>query len=141
MVDIKYAKKVKTYDIDKNENGFLIELGKDGDKTTSYLSCVYPGYFKGYHLHKVRAANYVCIKGKVTIILYTESGRQEHFMDSENLKRLHIPINTPTGLLNESTEEAWIINNPEPAYDPNLLNEQVDFTLEQCENKEYIDNL
>ena len=29
---------------------------KDGDKTVVYLSAANPGAFKGYHLHRVRAA-------------------------------------------------------------------------------------
>lgn len=132
------AKKVITYDLNNKENGFLIELGKDGEKTTSYLSAAAPGAFKGYHLHKVRTANYVCIKGKIKIILYTSSGREEYILDSNTPTRLHIPINVPTGLSNEWDEEAWIVNHPEPAYDPNLKGEQVDYTEAECESGKYI---
>lgn len=131
------AKKVITKDLNGKENGFLIELGKDNHLTTSYLSCTAAHSFKGYHLHKVRTANYVCIKGKIKIILYTKNGREEYILSAENPERLHIPTNIPTGLMNETNEEAWIINHPNPPYDPNLKNEQIDFTEEECEKGLY----
>ena len=125
------AKKVPTYDLNKNENGFLIELFKDGDKTVAYLSAAKPGAFKGYHLHKVRAARYVCIKGTMKIILYVNGKREEHTLNVGD--RLFIPKNVPTGLENIGSEEAWLINYPDPAYDPTLVGEQLDFTQEQLD--------
>ncbi len=115
---LESAKKIITKDLSGKENGFLIELTKDGKLTTSYLSCCYPGAFKGYHLHKVRAANYVCVRGRITIVMYYPSGRQEVTLNAATPERLHIPPNVPTGLRNDGGEEAWIINNPLPAYDP-----------------------
>ena len=127
-VNIEFAKKIITKDVNGKENGFLIELTKDGRLTTSYLSCCGPKAFKGYHLHKVREANYVCVKGRLTVILYTKHGRQEFALSQDNPQRLHIPVNIPTGLRNDDDEEAWIVNHPSPAYDPLLEGEQVDFT-------------
>ena len=57
-IRIEPAKKVITYAHDGSENGWLIELWKDGPKTTAYLTAASPGSFKGYHLHRVRAARY-----------------------------------------------------------------------------------
>ncbi len=125
------AKKVLTYDLGGKENGFLMELFKDGDKTVAYLSAAKPGAFKGYHLHTVRAARYVCIKGTMKIILYVHGKREEHILNVGD--RLYIPNNTPTGLENIGSEEAWLINYPDPPYDPALVGEQVDFTQEQLE--------
>lgn len=130
---LEMAKKVITKDSSGNENGFLIELTKDGKLTTSYLSCCYPGAFKGYHLHKVRQANYVCIRGELTVIMYFPEGRKEVKLSAASPERLHIPINVPTGLRNDGDDEAWIINNPQPAYDPDLKGEQIDFTQEQMD--------
>lgn len=132
------AKKVTTYDLSKNENGFLIELFKNGDKTDVYLSCAKPGAFKGYHLHRVRAARYVCLKGKMKIILYVNGVREEHILSEENLTRLFIPPNVPTGLENIGDTDGWLINYPDPAYDPTLKDEQVDFTQEQLDSGEYL---
>lgn len=123
------AKKVITYDLDGKENGWLMELFKDGDKTLAYLSAALPGAFKGYHLHHIRAARYICLKGTMTILLF-RNGRYERYVLSPG-KRLLIPKETPTGLLNEGTEEAWLINYPDPPYDPSLKDEQADYTEEE----------
>lgn len=138
QVSQEIAKKVATYDFSKNENGFLVELFKDGNKTAVYLSCAKPGAFKGYHLHRVRAARYICLKGKMKIILYVSGKREEHVLTAENLKRLYIPANIPTALENIGDEEAWLINFPDPAYDPELKGEQIDFTQEELDSGEYL---
>lgn len=126
------AKKVTTQDLDGKENGFLMELYKDGDKTIAYLTVALPGAFKGYHLHKIRAARYICIKGTMKIILYVNGKREEHILNPGD--RLFIPKEIPTGLENIGPEEAWLINYPDPPYDPSLVGEQVDFTQEQLES-------
>lgn len=132
------AKKVTTYDLQGKENGYLIELYKDGDKTSAYLTCATPGAFKGYHLHRVREARYMCVKGKMKVILYVNGKREEHILSAENLTRLYIPINVPTGLENIGDEEGWLINYPNPAYDPTLKGEQVDFTQEELDSGEWL---
>jgi dTDP-4-dehydrorhamnose 3,5-epimerase-like enzyme len=129
------AKQVKTYTSQGAENGFLTELYKDGDKTVAYLTAAKPGAFKGYHLHRVRAARYVCVKGKMKIILIKPGTkeREEHILDSAKPMRLFIPKDIATGLENIGDEEAWLVNYPDPAYDPSLKDEQVEYTLEELE--------
>lgn len=126
-----------TKDHKGQENGFLIELFKDGEKTVVYLSVALPGAFKGYHLHRVRAARYVCLSGKMRIITYERQEdkwvRSEHILDAENPSRLFIPKNVATGLQNIGNEESWLINYPDPPYDPNLKDEQVEYTQEELE--------
>ncbi|MEO6509234.1 MAG: WxcM-like domain-containing protein [Patescibacteria group bacterium] len=143
ITDVKTetVKKVPTKDLSGNENGFLIEMFKseDASKTEVYLSCAIPGAFKGYHLHRVRAARYVCLKGNMKVILYVNGKREEHILSAENQTRLFIPPNVPTGLENIGTEDGWLVNYPDPAYDPNLKDEQVDYTQEQVDNGEYLD--
>lgn len=136
-VSVEEAKKVTTYDLSKEENGFLIELFKshDGKKTEVYLTCAKPGAFKGYHEHNVRGSRYVCIKGSMKIILYVNGVREEHILTSNPPMRLFIPPHVPTGLENISDEDAWLINYPDPAYDPDLKGEQVDYTEEELEKK------
>ncbi|MGB4966550.1 MAG: WxcM-like domain-containing protein [Microgenomates group bacterium] len=140
-VQIEDAKKVATFDLEGKENGFLVELFREDRFTLSYLTCAKPGAFKGYHLHKVRAARYMCVKGTMKIILYVDGKREEHVLSSDNLKRLYIPKNVPTGLENIGAEDAWLINLPEPAYDPDLKDEQVDFTQEELDSGDYLTKL
>ena len=131
LATIEPAKQVLTFDHNKKENGFLTELFKDGKKTPFYLSAAKPGAFKGYHLHRVRAARYICIKGKIKVILYKNKIREEHTLDAKQPQRLFIPAEIATGLENIGDEEAWLINYPDPAYDPDLKNEQVEYTEEE----------
>jgi len=142
------AKKVTTFDADKQKNGWLIEMFKDkktDKKTEVYLSAALPGAFKGYHLHRVRAARYVCLKGKMKIITYevdkTKSTskkvkwvRSEHILDASNPTRLFIPKNIATGLENIGKEDGWLVNYPDPAYDPSLKDEQVEYTQQELED-------
>lgn len=132
---IEDAKKVVTYSDDGKVNGSLKELFKDGDKTLIYMTSVKPGGRKGYHLHKVRAARYFPALGRVKIVLWRpgtpESEREEYILDSEKPQRLFIPKNVATLLINEESEEAFFINFPDPSYDPNLEDEQVEYTEEE----------
>ncbi|RJR15485.1 cupin domain-containing protein [Candidatus Microgenomates bacterium] len=133
QVKVEDAKKVTTYDLQGVENGFLMELFKDetGHKTEAYLTAAKPGAFKGYHLHRVRAARYLCLKGTMKIILYVNGKREEHILTPG--KRLFIPKDVPTGLENTGNEEAWLINYPDPPYDPSLKDEQVDYSQEELD--------
>lgn len=134
---VESAKKVTTYTVEREENGFLIELFKDketGEKTEVYLTAAKPGAFKGYHLHRVRAARYVALKGKMKITLYKPGdpqSKEEHILDSANPTRLFIPKDIATGLENIGDEEAWLVNYPDPPYDPSLTDEQVEYTEEE----------
>jgi dTDP-4-dehydrorhamnose 3,5-epimerase-like enzyme len=133
----EHAKFVLTKDFVGNENGFLIEMFKDGENTVVYLSATSPGAFKGYHLHRVRAARYVCLKGRMRIILYRREGdawvREEHILDASEPKRLFIPKNVATGLENIGDEDGWLVNYPDPPYDPSLKDEQIEYTQEELE--------
>ena len=133
LAKIENAKKVKTFTPEGMENGVLTELYKDKDKTLLYLTTIKPGMFKGYHLHRVRAARYMCIKGKAKIILYKNKIREEYILDANDPARLYIPNNTATGLENIGNDEMWLINFPDPAYDPSLKDEQVEYTQEELE--------
>jgi dTDP-4-dehydrorhamnose 3,5-epimerase-like enzyme len=127
------AKRVITYDHAGDENGWLIELYKEGRLTTAYLTAAKPGAFKGYHLHRVRAARYVCVRGRMKIILYQDGARQEHLLDAREPRRLYIPPNVATGLQNIGDEEAWLVNYPDPPYDPELKDEQVEYSEAELE--------
>jgi dTDP-4-dehydrorhamnose 3,5-epimerase-like enzyme len=136
MIKKSKAKKVITKDNSNKENGFLIELKKDGNKTSSYLTVAYPGCFKGYHLHRERAANYVCISGEVEVIMYSlkEDKVLKEAVHLTQGDSLHIPSMVATALNNMSNKEAWIVNFPEPFYDPDYKDEQVEFTYSECIN-------
>ncbi|HXK32658.1 MAG TPA: hypothetical protein VNM91_01420 [Dehalococcoidia bacterium] len=136
------AKRVTTFDHDGKENGWLVELFKDGKYTLAYLTAAFPGAFKGYHLHRVRAARYVCVRGRMRIILYVRQPgktgaetwkREEHILDASSPERLFIPKDVATGLENIGDEEGWLVNYPDPPYDPDLKDEQVEYDQHELE--------
>lgn len=135
IAKIEDAKKITTYDPNKNINGSLVELYKDGEKTVAYLTSVKQGMFKGYHLHRVRVARYVPLMGKMKIILYKPgtNEKEEHILDAQNPQRLFIPKDIATGLECVGNDDAWLINYPDPPYDPSLIDEQVEYTKEELE--------
>lgn len=135
------AKKVQTFDHEKKENGWLLEMFKDKDtqtRTEVYMSVAIPGAFKGYHLHRVRAARYVCLRGRMKIITYEQEDgkwvRTENILDAATPQRLFIPKDVATGLENIGTEEGWLVNYPDPAYDPGLKDEQVEYSQEELDS-------
>jgi dTDP-4-dehydrorhamnose 3,5-epimerase-like enzyme len=138
-VFLEPAKKIETKDHQAQINGWLMEMfkSKDGSKTEVYLSAALPGAFKGYHLHRVRAARYVCLKGKMKIITYQYKNnkwvRSENILDAAIPQRLFIPKDIATGLENIGNEEGWLVNYPDPAYDPTLKDEQVEYSQEELE--------
>ena len=67
------------------------------------------------------------------ITLYQNGKKEEYILDAQNPQRLFIPKNVATGLLNIGEEEGWLINYPDPPYDPNLKDEQVEYTEEELE--------
>lgn len=130
------CKKVTTYAADsKDENGRLIELFKDGDKTVLYLTVAKPGAFKGYHLHRIRESRYVCLKGKVKITVVDGKEKTEHTLDASAPERLFLPTNVYIGIENIGEEEAWLVNYPNPPYDPSLKDEQLDKTPQEIEQQ------
>lgn len=135
LARLEDSKKVATFSHDGSENGFLTELFKDSDKTMLYLTAAKPGAFKGYHLHRVRASRYVCIRGKMKIILYKPgtNEQEEYILDAAIPQRLFIPKEVATGLQNVGDEEAWLVNFPDPPYDPHLKDEQVEYTRQELE--------
>lgn len=42
-----------------------------------YFSTINPGYIKAWHLHKEATLNYVCVKGKVNLVLYDDRGKSK----------------------------------------------------------------
>jgi uncharacterized RmlC-like cupin family protein len=133
------AKMVRTYDDKGNVNGYLIELEKDGKKTVSYLTALYPGCKKGYHLHLRRESNYICVQGQVDVVYWT---KEPGFTSTPVIKNhkfilnqgdeLHVPTFAPVALFNHGKETAVLVNRPNPAYNPADKGEQLEFNAIDC---------
>ena len=123
------CKRVTTKDPTGKPNGYLLELDVVGRKTKAYLTVAYPNCFKGYHAHRVRESNYVCIRGEIKVRQVKRDGVKDTIMNAEQAERLNIPLDTPTAIINEGEEEAWLINFPDPPYDSWLKDEQIDLKV------------
>lgn len=125
------CKRVETHDSFGSPNGFLVELYKDGPKTTLYLTAAFPKAFKGYHLHAVRSSHLVCVKGRMKITIVDGTEKVEHVLEGSRPERLFIPTNVWIGYENVGDGEAWMLNFPSPPYDPSLKGEQLEKTREE----------
>jgi dTDP-4-dehydrorhamnose 3,5-epimerase-like enzyme len=130
---LSQCKRVATRGVDGRENGYLIELAKDGNKTTAYLTVTYPHSFKGYHMHLRRTGNFIVLRGKVKIILVEGKQKREIVLDEADPQRITVPTMTYIGIQNVGDTEAWMLNFPQPAYDPSDEGEQQEMSQEDME--------
>ena len=113
-------------------NGFLVPIfnvndgfflsGKEPQQV--YLTTILPGTVKGPHLHFVRTGFFTCIKGNVRIVLKTDQGYRE-FLSGEDHEFLSIevPTGVPAAIQCIGSEEAYLLNMPNPAWTPDMDDE------------------
>ena len=82
-----------------------------------YFSTIYHQSIKGWHLHKESVLNYVCIKGKVKLVLFdnrkessTKGVYQELILSSEDYFLVTIPPNIWNGFKGLDRAESIIAN-------------------------------
>ena len=82
-----------------------------------YFSTIYHQSIKGWHLHKESVLNYVCIKGKVKLVLYDDRERsstkgvwQKLILYPEDYFLVTIPPNIWNGFKGLDKEESIIAN-------------------------------
>lgn len=89
-----------------------------------YFSMAFPNRIKGWHIHKRMILNYVCVTGKIKLVLYdnrkkseTKGEIQEIFLGEDNYKLVHIPSNIINGWKNYSSIPAIVANCATEPYD------------------------
>ncbi len=121
----KQNRKLDTKDRNGSRNGFLIPIFNvhDGfveeDRTPKqvYLTVVAPGSAKGPHLHMKRWGLFTCIKGNVKIVARTPAGYEEYYSgESHGFASIQLPAGIPAALVNEGTQDAYVLNMPSPAW-------------------------
>jgi len=82
-----------------------------------YFSTIFYESIKGWHLHKEASLNYVCISGKVRLVLYddrmyseTKGEYQEIILSPENYFLVTIPPNVWNGFKGLDKKESIIAN-------------------------------
>ncbi len=134
-IKTKENKKHMTKDKDDLINGFLIPIYnekenffKHGEEPKQvYLTVVAPGCIKGPHLHKIRKGFFTCVKGDVRIVLKINGSYVEYFSgDNYKFLSIEVPTNVPAAIQNIGKEDAYVLNMPSPAWDPNMDDEYTD---------------
>lgn len=120
--------KVKKLKIIEDERGFLMEILRSDDEIFEkfgqiYLTAVNPGYVKGWHYHKKQNDHFICVKGKVKVVLYdprskssTKGQIQEFFLSYDNPLLVKIPRGVYHGFETDCNEISFIINIPTELY-------------------------
>jgi dTDP-4-dehydrorhamnose 3,5-epimerase-like enzyme len=132
-IELEECRQIPTRAADGAANGRVIELWKDGQKTTAYVTVTAPGQMKGFHLHRRRTCRFVPIRGRLTMILVSSGKRSEISLDTAHPQRLTVPPGFCIGLKNVNTEEAWLLNIPVPAYDPDDRDEQIEISAAEID--------
>ena len=129
---VKKNSKHKTYDYEKNENGFLVPIYNVNDLNNPkgyspkqvYLTTIKIGKIKGPHLHYKRDGYFTCIKGNVRVILKIDNKYEEFFSgENHDYSSVFIPKGTPAAIQNISNEDAFLLNMPSPAWTKDMNDE------------------
>ncbi len=90
-----------------------------------YFSQVMPGAIKAWHIHKIMDPNYVCVVGRIKMVLYdaregspSKGELMEIFIGPENYQRVHVPHGVWNGFKGVSSEPALVANCATAAHDP-----------------------
>ncbi len=121
-----------TRDSNEKPNGFLVPIynihdgffpaGKEPQQV--YLPVIAPGAIKGPHLHFIRTGRFTCIKGDARFVLKTEYGYEVIYSgESHEYRTLIVPTGVPAALQNLGSEDAYILNMPNPAWTPDMNDE------------------
>ena len=126
-------KKIITKDKHGHANGFLVPIynitenffapGREPQQV--YLTIVAPGAVKGPHLHFIRTGFFTCMKGQVRFVLKLADGTYQSFKsgDGHDFLSVEVPTGVPAAIQNIGTEDAYILNMPNPAWTPDMKDE------------------
>jgi dTDP-4-dehydrorhamnose 3,5-epimerase-like enzyme len=84
-------------------------------------------------MHLRRTGNFIVLRGKVKIILVEGKQKREIVLDEADPQRITVPTMTYIGIQNVGDTEAWMLNFPQPAYDPSDEGEQQEMSQEDME--------
>jgi len=125
-------KKFTTKDEHGDVNGFLVPLYNIHDKFFApgkepqqvYMTTILPGTIKGPHLHFIRTGFFTCIKGNVRVVLKTDEGYEVFFSGEDyEYKSIEVPTGVPAAVQCVGSEEAFLLNMPNPAWTPDMNDE------------------
>lgn len=114
--------KISPLKIIKDERGKVMHMLRTDSEVFSkfgeiYFSTINFNFIKAWHLHKEATLNYVCLHGKVRLVLFddrktskTNGNYQELILSPENYRLITIPNNIWNGFKGLSESESIIAN-------------------------------
>ena len=119
MIDGVIITPLKKIDDDR---GSVLHMMRNDSKSFKsfgeiYFSIAYPKAIKAWHLHKENTLNYVCVKGKVKLVLFddrndssSQGEYQEIILSPKNYSLVTIPPFIWNGFKSLDNEESIIAN-------------------------------
>lgn len=116
--------KVKKLKVIPDERGRLMEILRADDELFMkfgqvYITTVYPGVVKAWHLHKKQTDHMTAVKGMLKIVLYdsrtnspTKGEINEFFVGEHNPILLQIPKDVYHGFKGVGDSETIVVNIP-----------------------------
>jgi dTDP-4-dehydrorhamnose 3,5-epimerase len=90
-----------------------------------YFSTVYPGVVKGWHRHAAMTLNYLCVHGRIKLVLYddrdgspTRGEIMECFLGPDDFSLVQIPPGVWNGFKGMGSEAAIVANCSTHPHDP-----------------------
>lgn len=114
--------KISPLKIIKDERGKVMHMLRTDSEVFSkfgeiYFSTINFNFIKAWHLHKEATLNYVCLHGKVRLVLFddrktskTNGNYQELILSPENYRLITIPNNIWNGFKGLSESKSIIAN-------------------------------
>ena len=115
-----------TKDVKENYvNGELTVIWRNWDNIIKnpemiYLNSVNPGEIKGPHIHKIRTSYFLCLQGKMVIVIRDKNGKYHEIeTDSLQSKLISVSNGTPAAIVNPSNNISKILVLADVAWKPN----------------------
>lgn len=93
-----------------------------------YFSYSHPNIVKAWHLHTVMTINYICVSGKVKLVLFDDRDKSstkgqfmEIYMSFENYNLITVPPGIWNGFKTLGNESSIIANCSDIPHDPNEM--------------------
>jgi len=114
----------------KDRRGKIMHMLRSDDKHFSkfreiYFSFSHPGVVKAWHLHKSMTINYICIIGKIKLVLFddrvdslTKNNYMEIYLSTEDYKLITVPPGVWNGFKTLGNESSIIANCSDLPHDP-----------------------
>ena len=113
-----------------DERGKIMHMMRNDDENFNkfgeiYFSYSHPNTVKAWHLHKKMTLNYVCVVGKVKLVLFdgrdeslTKGNLQEIFLTTENYSLISVPPGIWNGFKSDENKFSIIDNFKDIPHDP-----------------------